>query len=297
MTRLGSKLLHFPKFVYFAAKHIYEEHEIQQGKSRHRSLMLENLINLNIAERYKNSKNDFAKYGASFFSQGDEDGLTLEIVRRIEPKTKLFIEFGVGDGSENNTIILRASGYRGAWIDALENKFLVEAENEDFYYSKNWVNKENVIEIFNNYRGIFKSDPSIISLDLDGNDYWLWESILENGLTPDVAIAEYNPRYPVPIEWVMKYDSSHQWEEDDYFGASLASLSNLFKRFGYTALVCSIQGTNVFFIRNKHLQKFPELTTLGNIYQDAYHIFGKSRMGRVSRRTVLSIIQGDRIEF
>ena len=45
-----------------------------------------------------------------FFSQSDEDGITLEILRRMQLTNGSFLEFGVGNGLENNTLVLLAHG-------------------------------------------------------------------------------------------------------------------------------------------------------------------------------------------
>ena len=57
------------------------------------------------------------RHGAKCFSQGDEDGIIAEIFRRIGPRHRTFVEFGAGNGLENNTAHLLLQGWRGAWID------------------------------------------------------------------------------------------------------------------------------------------------------------------------------------
>jgi hypothetical protein len=67
--------------------------------------------------------------GRRHFSQNDEDGILLEILRRldiVDPRS--FIEFGVGDGTENNTIILLAKKWRGAWVGGENLAFDVPPE-------------------------------------------------------------------------------------------------------------------------------------------------------------------------
>src|SRR5262249_11524755 len=62
-------------------------------------------------------KNPLMAHGRRYFSQNDEDGILLEILRRLsitEPSS--FCEFGVGNGTENNTIILLAMKWRGIWV-------------------------------------------------------------------------------------------------------------------------------------------------------------------------------------
>jgi hypothetical protein len=285
-----------PKYLFFSTKALYELHENQERTIDYISESRDVLISLNTAERYKQSKNRFNQYGAGFFSQGDEDGYTLEILSRINPANKCFIEFGVGDGSENNTLILRAQGYKGAWVDANENTKLSEIDTPEFYYYHNRVDSLNVLQILENFNHRLNSKPAVMSIDLDGNDYWLWKVILGAGYRPDLAIAEYNARFPIPIKWVMPEDHQHTWPGGDYYGASLQSLSSLFAKYGYTPIVCSINGSNVFFVRDEHLDKFPEKCELKSVFQDPFFIFRKTKGHKVSPKTVESILYGKSLE-
>src|SRR5689334_5694165 len=69
------------------------------------------------------AKNPLNRFGAKYFSQADEDGITCEIVRRLGIKNGIFAEFGVGNGLENNTLILLANGWRGFWVGGQDLAF------------------------------------------------------------------------------------------------------------------------------------------------------------------------------
>src|SRR5262245_41373742 len=56
-------------------------------------------------------------FGFKSYSQYDEDGIIEEIFRRIGTTNKRFIEFGVEDGLENNTLKLLLEGWGGLWIE------------------------------------------------------------------------------------------------------------------------------------------------------------------------------------
>lgn len=296
MKRKITKALQFPKLLFFGVKALSDFYEDFQSISRRESYKLDNLISLVINERYRVAKNEFNKFGGSFFSQGDEDGLTLEIIKRLNPTNKHFLEIGVGDGRENNTLILRSKGYKGAWVDSLENNHLKSMKNSSFYYSQQFVDRNSVVEILNDYREFFRGEPAVISIDIDGNDYWIWKSLLEHGYRPELAIAEYNARFPVPIEWVMEYNPEHKWQEDDYYGASLSALAALFSKFDYFPVVCSIHGTNVFFVKKEFENKFPERTDLHNIFVEPLYNFKSVKGHKVAIKTLLSILSGIRNE-
>ena len=67
------------------------------------------------------SKNEHANplnsFGKKCFSQSDEDGITIEIFKRLKNlNSGSFLELGVGDGTENNTLILLSLGWNGFWV-------------------------------------------------------------------------------------------------------------------------------------------------------------------------------------
>ena len=96
------------------------------------------------------SKNPLNKYGKKCFSQSDEDGITIEILKRLDHLDKgNFLEFGVGDGTENNTLILKSLGWKGAWIGN-QDLIISYKNSEEFVYIKEFVNINNIINLTTN---------------------------------------------------------------------------------------------------------------------------------------------------
>lgn len=188
--------------------------------------------------------NPFIKFGRKCFSQTDEDGFTIEIIRRIIPKNKVYLELGCGNGCENNTLVLETMGWEGQWIG-----------NEDlpikhYNYTKAFITKENVLDLIN-------VNPSVLSVDLDGNDYHILKEILTKH-SPDIIITEYNAKFPPPSIFVQKYNANHVWDGSDYFGASLQAFINLLK--DYKLVVCNpTTGANAFFVKQEYKAMFPEV--------------------------------------
>jgi hypothetical protein len=86
--------------------------------------------------------NPLAKCGSRHFSQHDEDGILLEVLRRIGATSpSAFLEFGVGNGLQNNTIILLALGWRGLWVGAEALAFQPPAGGR-LAFLKQWITKE-----------------------------------------------------------------------------------------------------------------------------------------------------------
>lgn len=215
--------------------------------------------------------NPLNKFGKKCFSQTDEDGITIEILRRINCLSNgTYAEYGVGDGTENNTLILAALGWRGFWVGGETLKPNInEGRGSKFQYAKRWITLDNIHKISNRcLKKIERDAIDVISLDLDGNDIHFIRSLLEAQLRPKLFIAEYNGKFPPPIEFEIAYDPKHVWRYDDYFGASLASLVKLFSRFNYQLVCCnSHTGANAFFVDSIYSDKFKDVpTNVNDIY-------------------------------
>ena len=126
---------------------------------------------------------------------------------------------------------------------------------------KEFVTIRNIIELVNKAQvKLNLQNLDVISMDLDGNDYYLIEELLKNKLKPKLFIIEYNAKFPPPIKWVMKYVENYIWDGTDYFGASLASFEELLKQYDYTLICCnSFTGANAFFVQKKFKKYFPDV--------------------------------------
>ena len=241
-------------------------------------------------KRRKNSKNPFLKSFKrySLFSQADEDSIVDELIKRLNIKNGKFIELGVGDGAQNNTLNLLSQNWQGIWIG---NEDLIFKPGKKLKYIKTWITKENIIKIINSNLDFFSHSKDfgnlsvdLLSIDLDGNDYYIWEKILSDKLFPKIIIAEYNANLGPRAIWKMTYDSLNNWKSrrDNYFGASFFSLVNLFKKFGYIPICCnSDTGVNLFAVKDEYKSSFEEILNVHNddIFEFPHYalsIFGKT---------------------
>lgn len=220
------------------------------------------------------SENPLNKFGRKCFSQTDEDGITLEILRRIGCLVDgVFAEFGVGNGMENNSLILAALGWRGFWVggeDIVPDVTPASRVNR-FAFLREWVTRENIVSLARSgLERVRSKQIDVLSLDLDGNDIYLTEAILRAGFRPKLFIVEYNAKFPPPVEFAIAYDPQHVWRGDDYFGASLASFANLFSRFQYRLVCCNEHtGANAFFVDTCYNEQFVDVPTdMNAIYRE-----------------------------
>lgn len=240
--------------------------------------------------------NPLVRYGRKCFSQSDEDGITLEILRRIgKLHDGAFAEFGVGDGMENNTLILAALNWRGFWVGGERLTVELPAQPAKLRHLRDWVTLDNVVELARRGQQECGADAlDVVSMDLDGNDIYLVERLLTEGVRPSLFIVEYNAKFPPPVRFRIAYDPQHRWQGDDYFGASLASFDDLFRAFGYRLVCCNAHsGANAFFVADRFADAFSDVPTdIERIYVEPryqlHHRYGHRR----SRRTVERIIRG-----
>lgn len=210
--------------------------------------------------RKKNaSPNPLLRHGEKFFSQNDEDGILLAICGRIGLQHGVFVEIGVGNGLENNSLILLMSGWRGVWLGA-EALAFEAPDGGPLLFQECWVTKENCPSLLaHGLAALGASQPNLLSVDVDGNDLYLLEAALGSGTAPDIVVAEYNAKFPPPIRWSVAYDPGHTWDGSDYQGASLQSLVDLLERFDYRLVACNVTGINAFFVKNVHAPKFADV--------------------------------------
>lgn len=197
--------------------------------------------------------------GYKVFSQNDEDGIIRELCRRLElADAGTFLEIGVGDGSENNTLNLLVHGWQGIWLGGEPLAYAHLSERLTF--EQCWITRDNVVDIVNRKRNERSFETfDLLSLDIDGNDWHIAQCVLEAGIAPKVFIVEYNGTFDAHGEWVMPYNQAHTWDGSAYFSASLASFQHLFYRHGYFLAACNVTGANAFFVKNDFRSEFQDI--------------------------------------
>ena len=220
------------------------------------------------------------------FSQSDEDGITLEILKRINLEKGVFTEFGVGDGLENNSIILLMQGWKGAWFGG-ENIVLDTSKSLKLKFQKVWITRNNIFELYSS--NFAESD--VVSLDLDGNDYYLIEELLKKGAKPKLFIVEYNAKFPPHIFFKIKYRENHKFADNDYYGASLRAFNELFESFGYRLVCCNSVGVNAFFVLKEYSKYFNDIPTdLNDLYCEPFMFVRSNKQHPTAKDTIQSFL-------
>lgn len=284
ITRRIMKILIYPRQLAQIQEQIYELQDI---------VLLDNS-----RELQKSLPNPLNHFGQRCFSQNDEDGITLEIIRRLGLGSQsVYAEFGVGDGTENNTLILAALGWKGFWVGGETLAFTLPADKSNqFSYLQAWVTLDNILEITaKGIEAIGANALDVISLDLDGNDLFFSNALLTNGYKPKLFIVEYNAKFPPPVKFTISYNSKHEWEYDDYQGASLTSFDEIFKKYGYRLVCCNAHnGGNAFFVREEFAEKFSDVPTdINQLYVPPRYYHTHKYGHAKSIKTVVRIFDAD----
>lgn len=191
-------------------------------------------------------------------SQNGEDGVITEILRRIGLGPRYFIEFGIEDGAQGNCVALaEQDDWSGLFIECDEAHFArLEARwggRPTIQTLHARVTADSVNELF--HRAGAPVETDVLSIDVDGNDYWIW-SALPN-YSPRVVVIEYNASLDADGSFAMPRDDGHRWDGTDYFGASIGALRSLAARTGYRIVHTDSAGVNAFFVRQDLASPFP----------------------------------------
>ncbi|MBI5472554.1 MAG: hypothetical protein HY961_09435 [Ignavibacteriae bacterium] len=190
------------------------------------------------------------------YSQWGEDGIIQYLTKRMDIPTKVFVEFGVYDYRESNTrFLLQNDNWSGLIIDS-SARFIDQIKKDELYFRNDlraacaFVTRENINDLLST-NGI-AGDIGLLSIDIDGNDYWIWESI--SVITPRIVICEYDsllgPVHEVATPYSPDFDRAKAHYSNLYGGASIAALDSLARRKGYSLVGSNSAGNNAFFVRS-----------------------------------------------
>ncbi len=185
------------------------------------------------------------EFRANITSRQGEDGIIAEIFRRIGTKNKWCVEFGALNGVHDSNVwtLIKNEGWSGVLIEADRTYFETLVENYKDTPRAICLNLFLSFEGENSLDAVFARTPlpkdvDLVSIDIDGNDYHVWESLKE--YRPRVVVIEFNPTIPNDIVFVQPRDMAVQQ------GSSLLALVELAKKKGYELV--EVTGANAFFV-------------------------------------------------
>lgn len=251
---------------------------------------------------------DFRKVGFKVFSQWDEDGIIQYLIRRLPVGTKTFIEFGVEDYEESNTrFLLLNDHWQGMVLDgcAADIRYI---QTDRIYWQFDlqaqcaWIARDNINSLIQSSG--FSGDVGLLSIDIDGNEYWIWEAIEE--AKPRIVIVEYNGLFglePVSVPYKADFRKLSAHRSGLYYGCSLGALCHLAQQKGYILVGSNIWGHNAFFVRSDIASGFRGLTAKEGYIQCQYresrgsagqltYARGENRAKLIEHMPVINVVSG-----
>lgn len=267
---LRNKIRHI--FVgHLTYEHFHIEKELENVKlaiGKHEARLVKNAKYTNIHE---------AEFRV--FSQFGEDGIIQYLINKVPIKNEIFIELGVGDYSESNTrFLLMNNNWQGKIVNSGTEHidYLYNKKNGDFSYRYEieavsaFIDKENINQIIKDFH--LPEDIGILSIDLDGIDYWIWDAITT--IKPRIVIVEYNSTFgsshAITVPYKKDFDRTKAHYSNMYFGASLSALCSLATKKGYQFVGSNSAGVNAFFVRKDLATKLPKVSVKKGYVKSLY---------------------------
>lgn len=199
----------------------------------------------------------FADVGFRKHSQFEEDGILLFIFALIQPTNRVSVEICAGDGKEcNTTNLILNHGWWGFLFDGNEQhvregqRFFSERRDSFLHppvFKHAWFTADNVNSVL---RDAGVAGPvDLLSLDIDGMDYWVWQAI--DAIDPRVVVCEVNNTIPDDLPLTVPYSADFAASmDDDFRGASLLAMTRLAQAKGYRLVGTHRFGFNAFFVKH-----------------------------------------------
>jgi hypothetical protein len=200
------------------------------------------------------------------FSQWGEDGILQYLVSRVPVADTSFVEFGVGNYAESNTrFLLQHDNWRGLILDGGKAHLDFVAQHgldwrHDLTSLQAFVTRENINALLE--EAGFHDDIGLLSVDIDGNDYWVLEAI--QVVTPRILAIEYNSIFGATLAVTVPYQADFARGRSHYShlhaGASLAAVHRLASARDYVFVGGNAAGNNAFFVRRDVAHGVREVT-------------------------------------
>lgn len=194
--------------------------------------------------------------GLRVFSEFEEDGILLFLFAVLGTRSKTFVDVGSADGLRSNCANFAINlGWDGLFVDGEPKRLSlgrkIYARNPDVFlyppqFVQGMVNRETVNEIISSAG--FSGEVDLLSIDIDGNDYWVWHAL--EAVKPRVVVIETHVEFG-RRNIVVPYDPDYVFpgRHEDYHGASPVAMKALAESLGYRLVACNRFGFNTIYIR------------------------------------------------
>lgn len=272
------------------------------GALREEISSLKMLIAKNIQNsiRSRGIVSDLKEVEFKVFSQWGDDGIIQYLTEQIQVSSNKFIEFGVENYLESNTrFLLMNNNWDGLVMDGSQ-EHIDFIRNDSLYWKYNlkalqaFVTKDNINDLI--LSAGFSGNIGLLHIDIDGNDYWIWDAI--KVISADIVVVEYNSllgaERAITIPYAPDFVRGNAHYSNLYAGASLPALYHLAHQKGYVFVGCNSAGNNAYFVKKEKSDKL-HVHNLQTGYVPAKFREARSRDGKLmflSPEESLSLIKG-----
>lgn len=275
------------KIRHFIIGHLSYEHKDIEKKIENNKFLLGKIYTGNFKGR---KIINFEDVELRIFSQFGEDGIIQYLIQNVKIQNKIFIEIGCGNFEESNTrFLLENNNWKGVIFDKESDhlKFLSSDKGKIIKYTHDIIPVMAQIEPDNVNSEIKKTglsgDIGLLSIDIDGVDYWVLRSI--EIVSPRIIVLEYNSVfgnfYSATIPYSRNFDRMKAHFSGLYFGASLKAFVELLEKKSYVFVGSNSTGNNAFFVRSDVISNIKK-TTLSKGYVASKYRESKNKDGNLT---------------
>lgn len=204
---------------------------------------------------------DLRDYEFRVFSQWGEDGIIQALIERMPGIPRTFIEFGVEDFTESNCRFLMTKDNWSGYIIDGSPAHIGTIKGMDWYWKHDlnavcaFIDRDNIESLL--YGSGFSKEPGILSVDIDGVDYFVLQALEE--WRPWIVIVEYNGLFGHEKAVSVPYDPAfvrhNKHHSGLYWGANLTAFDTLLRARGYVLAGTNSVGSNAFFVRRDRVER------------------------------------------
>ena len=235
---------------------IINKHLLRKPDFSEKNLFLQGQLMAEVNDK-KEKINSLKDVEFSVFSQFGEDGIIHWIINRIPKIEKIFLEIGTQDYWESNTrFLLKLRDWKGYIFEGSEAD-IKKIKSQKIYWQhkiqalQTFVTKENINHLIDG--NLKEKNIGLMSIDIDGNDYWILEEI--KNLSPSIIVCEFNSifgdKFKLSVPYEKDFVRNKKHYSNLYFGSSIKALISLLKSKGYFFLGTGSRGVNAFFVKDQ----------------------------------------------
>jgi hypothetical protein len=227
-------------------------------------------------------------YEFKIFSQWGEDGIIQYLVRNLEIESKTFIEFGIEDFFESNCRFLMMKDFWSGFVIDGSEQNIQKLQSSYYFFQYNletcraFIDKDNINSLLS--RSNFGKRPGIISIDIDGVDFHVFEAMAD--WMPAIYIFEYNSNFgkvaPVTVPYDPSFIRREKHYSNQYWGASLPAFDYVAKQRGYSIVGVNGAGSNAFYVRNDLLNDRVKATDVETCFREMCFRDSRDKDGKLT---------------